>query len=145
MQEVRVERRFSAPPQAVWDIYTHHEGWNEWAGMSISRLITEGSPHRDGVGAVRELGAKSGLAVEQVVDFEPPKRMTYTMLRGPIPIRNHFGEVRFEPEGDGTRIVWLCRFDSKIPGLGWLIRLGITRFFRKSLEGLAEHKIPDRS
>jgi hypothetical protein len=45
--------------------------------------------------------------------------------------------VLFEPDGEGTRVTWRCRFDSRIPGLGGLQRLLITRMFRKALDGLA--------
>jgi hypothetical protein len=51
--------------------------------------------------------------------------------------------VTFEPDGDGTRVVWRCRFDSRIPGLGGLMRRFVTRFFRSALEGLAQRRFPD--
>ena len=35
------------------------------------------------------------------------------------------------------------RFDSGIPGLGWALRIFITRFFRGALDGLARHAFPD--
>lgn len=143
MQHIEVERHFSAAPQAVWDVYTDHAGWKEWAGFSESYLDAEGQPHRDGSGAVRVFGSAGARAYEEVVDFEPPKRMTYRVVRGGLPMKNHFGEVSFEPDGDGTRVVWRCRFDSKIPGLGPLIRLFVSRFFRNALDGLSRHSFPD--
>ena len=76
------------------------------------------------------------------MDFEPPKRMTYRLVGGIMPIRDHFGEVLFETNGDGTRIVWRCRFESKIPGLGWLLRRGVTGFFKGALKGLERVHFP---
>ena len=58
-------------------------------------------------------------------------------------MKNHHGEVSCEPEGGGTRITWRCRFDSKIPGLGWPMGFFVTRVFRKALDGLAAHAFPD--
>jgi hypothetical protein len=69
--------------------------------------------------------------------------MTYQVVRGGPPMKNHHGEVICEPEGDGTRVTWRCRFDSKIPGLGWLMRFFVTRVFRTALDGLAAHAFPD--
>jgi carbon monoxide dehydrogenase subunit G len=109
VQRVEVVRRFSAPPQAVWDVYTDHAGWSEWAGIGKSWLEVAGDPDRKGGG----------------------------------PMKNHLGEVIFEPDGDGTRVVWRCRFDSRIPGLGGLMRRFVTRFFRSALEGLAHRCFPD--
>jgi len=142
MQEVRVEHRYAASPQAVWDVYTDHAGWHEWAGMPESRVVTPGTPDPNGTGCVRQLGAGPGRALEQVVDFEPPKRMTYRLVGGKLPMRDHLGEVLFEPDGDGTRIVWRCRFESGIPGLGWALRLAVTAFFRHALKGLERVHFP---
>lgn len=144
MPAVEVERRFAAPVEAVFAAYTDHARWNEWAGFSQSRLATPGEPDPNGAGAVRALGSGGVTVYEEVLEFERPKRMTYRIVRGGLPITNHHGEVLFEPDGDGTRVHWRCRFDSRVPGLGWLLRLFITRVFRNALEGLARHSFPDR-
>jgi uncharacterized protein YndB with AHSA1/START domain len=138
MQHVEVQRRFEAPPEEVWRVYTDHAGWSAWAGLGGVRLATEGHPERNGVGAVRCF-TRGGLATyEEVLSFEPPKRMTYRVVRGGIPIMtHHLGEVVLEPEGAGTRLTWRCRFDSSLPGLGAPMRWMITLLFRRALEGLA--------
>ena len=143
VKHVEVERRFDAPREAVWEVYTDHARWSEWAGFPGSRLEVEGRPDRNGSGAVRALGAGPLRAREEVLDFEPPKRMTYRVLGGPLPLRHHLGEVRFEPDGDGPRVVWRCRFESALPGLGPLLRVFVTRTFRRALDGLARRHFPD--
>ncbi|MGI9592022.1 MAG: SRPBCC family protein [Myxococcota bacterium] len=142
MQEVQVEHRYAGPPQAVWDVYTDHANWKDWAGMPSSRVVKTGAPDPNGTGCVRALGAGARGVLEEVVDFEPPKRMTYRVVGGIMPLRDHLGEVLFEPDGDGTRIVWRCRFESTIPGLGWALRLGIRAFFAAVLRGLERVHFP---
>jgi SAM-dependent methyltransferase/uncharacterized protein YndB with AHSA1/START domain len=138
MQHVEVERRFAAPPEQVWQVYTDHAGWSAWAGLGRARLATEGHPDRNGVGAVRCFTTAGVSVYEEVLSFEPPKRMTYQVVRGGIPIMtNHLGEVLLEPDGGGTRLIWRCRFDSSVPGLGAPMRWLVTRLFRRALEGLA--------
>jgi len=56
--------------------------------------------------------------------------MNYRVIKGGMGIKNHLGEVTFEETAGGTRILWRCRFDAKIPGTGPLLRLMITRVFR---------------
>lgn len=140
MQHVEVTRRFPAPPQTVWDVYTDHARWSEWAGFPRSWLEVEGAGDRNGSGAVRVLGSAGVKVYEEILDFEPPKRMTYRVLRGGLPMKDHLGEVRLEPDGDGTLLVWRCRFDSRIPGLGGLMRRLVTRVFQRALDGLARHR-----
>jgi hypothetical protein len=64
--------------------------------------------------------------------------MTYQIIRGPMPMKDHLGEVIFEPKDGGTRVTWRCRFNSMIPGMGGVQRWFITRLFRNALEGLAK-------
>jgi uncharacterized protein YndB with AHSA1/START domain len=139
MQHVEVERRFAAPPAQVWKVYTDHAGWSAWAGLGRARLETEGHPERNGVGAVRCFTTGGVSVFEEVLSFEPPKRMTYRVVRGGIPImKDHLGEVLLEPDGAGTRLIWRCRFASSVPGLGPPMRWLVTRLFRRALEGLAK-------
>ena len=137
MQHVEVTHRFDAPPQRVWDVYTDHARWSEWSGLGSSSLETEGRPERDGVGAVRCLGNGPLRVWEEVVEFDAPKRMAYRVVRGGFPIANHLGEVSLEPDGSGTRLVWRCRFGSRVPGLAVPMRWLVTRMFRTALAGLA--------
>lgn len=135
-QQVEVEHRYNATPDAVWAIYSDHARWSEWSGMPGSRLVVAGSPDPNGVGAIRGF---VGRTREEILSFDPPKRMTYSVIGGLLPIKNHLGEVTLEADGDGTILRWRCHFDSKVPGLaGPLARL-ITRMFKQALAGLEDH------
>jgi uncharacterized protein YndB with AHSA1/START domain len=142
MQQIEVVRRFDAPPERVFAVYTDHAGWSRWAGVGSSRLEVPGHPHRNGTGAVRVIGTGAFAAREEVLDFDPPKRMTYRLVGSGI-LRGHLGEVLFEPDAGGTRVVWRCRFESAVPGLGPILRAIVTRVFRRALAGLAERGLPE--
>ncbi len=137
MQHVRVERHFDAPIETVWARYTDHVSWTRWAGLGRVRLDRIGEPPPNGVGCVRVISSAGVSAYEEVLSFEPPRRMTYRVLRGGIPIRDHLGEVDFSEDDGGTRIVWRCRFESRLPGLGPAFRWLVTTVFRRALAGLA--------
>jgi uncharacterized protein YndB with AHSA1/START domain len=138
MQHVEVTEIIDAPAQAVWDRYTDHVSWSDWAGLGKVRLEREGTPSPNGVGCVRVF-SNAGLKVvyEEVLSFEPPRRMTYRVVRGAVPFKDHLGEVLFEPRDGRTLVTWRCQFDSTIPGLGGLFRALVTRMFRNALRGLA--------
>lgn len=135
MIEIELQRRIPAPRQAVWNLYTDHCSWTEWAGVGRVRLDAEGSPERDGVGCVRVISNGPVSVHEEVVAFEPPKRMAYRVVRG-VGMKNHLGEVEFEEDGNATLVRWRCHFDPAIPGLGFLLRAITTRVFRQTLDGL---------
>lgn len=143
MERIEVSRLILGSPQAVWDAYTDHRGWAEWGGVGWARLEREGVPAPNGVGCVRVLGPPGFAAREEILSFDAPKRMTYRVLGGGLPIRKHLGEVTLEPEGEGTQILWRCEFESKVPGLGPIFRFFVARLFRGVLDGLAEARFPE--
>ncbi len=112
MQRVEVVRKFSAAPERVWEVYTEHAGWSKWAGFQKSWLEREGERDRNGTGAIRGFASAGVRVFEEILDFEPPKRMTYRVVRGGLPMREHLGEVCFEAEGDATVVTWRCQFCS---------------------------------
>lgn len=134
MENVEVVKTIEAPLEQVWSRYTDHASWTRWAGLGKVRLAKEGVPPPNGVGCVRVFTA-SGLH-EEVTRFDAPRRMTYRIVKGIVPIKDHLGDVTFEADGNGTRIVWRCQFNSRIPGLGGLFRRFITGIFRRGLDGL---------
>lgn len=126
MRELKVQAEIPASPERVWAVYTDHRGWVKWAGVREVVLRQEGEPPPDGLGATRVIRT-AGLAIEEeVIAFEPPKRMVYRLVAG-LPIRNHQGEVLFEATGRGTRVLWRVRFDPLLPGTGGLLVWALRR------------------
>ncbi len=138
MQRIELTREIPAPPQAVWDVFTAHEDWSNWAGIAEVVLRQEGYPPPNGLGAIR-IVRQSGLAVEEeITAFEPPKRMAYRLTAG-APLRDHHGEVSFEPHESGTRLTWRVEFRPWIPGTGFLVRRALERTLRGVLTRLAAY------
>jgi uncharacterized protein YndB with AHSA1/START domain len=132
MPRVEVDRVIEAPPEEVFAKYTDHVGWSRWAGAGPVRLARVGSPERNGVGAVRAFERAMGLQ-EEVIEFEPPRHMAYRVVRGGFPIKDHRGDVRFEPHPRGTRIVWSVELGSRIPFTAGLVARFVERMFRMLL------------
>lgn len=133
---VVVERVFDHARDRVFERYADHEGWSRWAGFGKVWLAREGTSDRNGVGSVRAFRITPGLR-EEVTRFEPPTRMEYRVVAGPVPITGHRGEVLFEPEGRGTRVRWRASFRPLLPGTGWALRRMVELTFRRMLSGLA--------
>ena len=136
MQTVEVSEHYAAPLEVVFDRYTDHVSWTKWAGLGNVELAREGVPAPNGVGCVRVIKTAGVGVHEEVISFERPRRMSYRLIKGPVPMRDHLGEVAFDDEDGGTRITWRCRFNSTIPGLGSAQRWFIARLFRQALKGL---------
>ncbi len=137
VHKIRVERELQVAPGVAWERFTDHRGWVDWAGAKEVVLRQEGDPAPNGLGAIRVLRAR-GLAVEEeVTAFEPPRRMGYRVVAG-LPIRDHSGEVQFEPTDTGTRVVWCIRFRPLLPGTGPLARWALRRSLQDILRRLSK-------
>ena len=138
MTEIRIQGEVPAPPQQVWDLYTDHCSWEDWAGVREVVLRQQGDPPPNGVGASRVMRSRGIAIEEEVIVFEPPRRMVYRLVAG-APIRNHQAEVLFSPSETGTRVEWHVRFDPLVPFTGPLVGLLLRRGLSAVLGRLAAY------
>ena len=104
-----------APVSRVWDAVANHEGMSSWGPITVT-LDKEGSPDRNGVGAVRRIVAPgpAPAIVEEVTAVEPQPRLGYKALAG-VPFRNYGGEITLTATERGTRIDWALSIDERVP------------------------------
>jgi hypothetical protein len=140
MQYVEASRVFPCGARQLFQRYTDHEGWTEWAGVGRVTLVRDGVPERNGVGATRAFALQPGLR-EQVTVFEPPVddrsagKMEYRIIAGPLPLADHRGEALFVPDGAGTRLTWRASF-RMFPGAGWIAARALDILFARMLRRL---------
>lgn len=137
MQHVEVHKQIAVPIETVWERYTDHLSWARWAGLGKVRLARKGAPSQNGAGCVRVFSTLGFEVHEEVLEFEPPHRMTYRLVKGAVPMRDHLGEVVFEARDGGTWVTWRCQFESTLPLIGSLSQAGITMLFSRALDALA--------
>ncbi|BBZ09996.1 SRPBCC family protein [Mycobacterium branderi] len=111
----QVSRHVAADPRIVWDVVSDHAGMAEWTPFRRSVVEKPGKPHPNGIGAVRALYLAGPPTRERIIEFEPPRRLRYTLLSG-LPFRDYIGEVNVEPDGTGTRLATELAFRTRIPG-----------------------------
>jgi uncharacterized protein YndB with AHSA1/START domain len=127
--------RIAAAPETVWARLVDHARLAEWWPCRASRLL-RGGDGGNGPGAVREISDRLQTLTEEVVAWEPGRRLDYR-LRGGAPLRNHFGRVRLEPLADGaTELHYEIRFTPAIAGTGWLLQRVIGGMLGKGLRRL---------
>jgi hypothetical protein len=129
-----------ASPERVFEILADGAGWSRWAGPMIvkSWWEREGTPAPGGVGAIRALGMKKVGSREEIVAYEAPTHMAYTILSG-LPVRDYRADVRLTPDGTGTRIEWSGTFTPKLPGTGGALRLFLLTTIGGFVKRLAKH------
>ena len=126
--------RSSASPQAIFDLIADAPGWPRWAGPLAANASweREGDPAPGGVGAIRKVGRWPQYGREQIVEYDPPHHVAYTVLSG-VPVRDYRADIDIVPEGAGTMIRWRATFTPKVPGPGRLVAVVL----RKIVGGFA--------
>ena len=135
--------RSAAPPAAVFAVLADAPGWARWAGFMIHDATweREGSPPPGGVGAVRRMGRWPQYSREEILEYDPPTHMAYTVLSG-IPARDYHADINLYPDSGGTLIRWRGSFTPVVPGTGALLASVIRRMitgFAQRAAAEAEH------
>jgi uncharacterized protein YndB with AHSA1/START domain len=130
----------AASPERLFALLADATAWPRWAGPMIGHgsWEREGEPGPGGIGAVRKLGRWPVYSREEIVAYEPPTHVGYTISKGQ-PVRNYRADVTFTAESDGTRIEWRGTFDPVIPGTGALLTAFFRRLITRFASGLAAH------
>lgn len=110
--EVRETASLAAPPAAVWKLIGPFGGLHGWHPAVADTRISRG---KDNVpGAVRDITVKDGAhIVEELLAYDGKGRsMRYRIVESPIPVKNYSATLRVRPEGKGSRVVWVGRFEA---------------------------------
>lgn len=121
METVVLKTYIHAPIERVWEMVSDHEGYTQFRVVTFAKLLKEGQNERNGLGAVREIHLLGTKFVEEIIAFEPPRRLDYKVIRCSMPMEHEKGCVDLIPRGEGTEIHWVTRFYIKVPLIGtWL-------------------------
>ncbi len=134
----RVEARTSAPVEEVWPLLAEARRWKEWSFLTRTDLEREGVPEPDGVGAVRRFSRMGIGSREEVLAWDPPNHLAYTIVSG-FPVRNYRADITLESEGSGTRIEWAGTYDEKWPGSAAVLGALVPRMMQKFATGVARY------
>ncbi|MGD0392933.1 MAG: SRPBCC family protein [Acidimicrobiales bacterium] len=135
---VQAQARSTAPIEEVWPLVGEARRWKEWTFLTRSDLVRTGDPPPDGIGAVRRF-TKFGIGSrEEVVAWEPPHHLAYTIVKG-FPVRHYRADVVLAPDGSGTTVSWSATFDTMIPATGRLMAVVVARMIGGFASGAAAY------
>jgi hypothetical protein len=134
----QAQARSAAPVTEVWPLVGEAHRWKDWSFLTRSDLERTGDPVPDGVGARRRFTRYGIGSREEVVAWDPPRHLAYTILSG-FPVRHYRADVTLTPEGGGTLIDWSATFDEKIPATGRLMAMVITQMIGRFAHGAADY------
>jgi uncharacterized protein YndB with AHSA1/START domain len=118
MRSIHVTRSIPASPEAVFDRLVDHANYERFRGIHASRLLREGEPAPNGVGALREIKVRPLTFHEEITAYERPTRLDYLIVKLNIPFEHHGGSITLTPEGEGTHVDWRSSYTVPTPVIG---------------------------
>lgn len=133
MQRTAIASTFvPAPPDVVFDVFTHYKTYRELPGVKGTALIEPGTPEAaNGLGAIREIDLGIASFREQVTAAQRPDYWDYRFIEWPLPFTHVGGRMRFDAVPGGTRMVWESTIEANglqraaLPVLAWLSSGGL--------------------
>ena len=142
MPKVLVSTVINAPIERVWRTVADYNGLPAWMpGMKDSVIEDDKKPTE--IGAVRKLGMQGSkdLLRERLEVFDPEANtITYSVLEGPLPVKNIRTTMHLRPITDsyGTLGEWSTQFDTE-PGKEEEGQQFMARVFSAGFRALKKH------
>ncbi|PTU31735.1 SRPBCC family protein [Stenotrophobium rhamnosiphilum] len=135
MQTIVVKRTIKAPIEKVFDMLSDHANYKDFPGVKDSELVKKGKPHKNGVGAVREIDAGTAWFREEITAYERPVRLDYLITKSRPPMEHKGGSVRLEATAAGTEVTWSSTLRIRIPLIGGLVTKLVAPQLAKAFAG----------
>jgi uncharacterized protein YndB with AHSA1/START domain len=136
-----VTQDFPQPVEQVFDYLAEHENLATVFGAKVKRLNDGTDGTRNGAGSAREMQVgPTPPFVETNIEVVPNELIRYQITRGGV-LRNHEGVLRFSRVGAGSHLDWTITFDGKAPGIGPLVKVGLTRNMSRALKQLSAQQL----
>lgn len=135
MREIQVTADIVAEPSEAFEVFSDVAAWPEWAGVKEVVIRQGGDPTPQGLGSIRVIRTRGIAIQEEVIAFEPPKRLTYRITEGAA-LRFHEADIHFEPSQAGTRVNWQMRFEPLVPLTGPFLAATLRRRMQDLLQRL---------
>jgi len=121
MKTITVTRTIPAPIEKVFDLLADHANYQAHFGVKGSKLIREGKPDKNGLGAVRWIDSGPIQFEEEITLYDRPRRYDYLITKCSAPLEHQGGTILLESVGTATRVTWTSVMRVKMPLLGGLL------------------------
>ena len=133
MQRIEITQDFTLPVERVFPFLLEDENLGQIVGAEVEH-VRDGQDGRYGVGSVRRMKVGPLPPFEETnTQVVPNELIAYEITRGGV-LKDHRGEMRFSPNGTGSRLVYVIEFAPKVPLTGALLKGRIESTIRKGLK-----------
>ncbi len=136
MQHISIVENFSFSVDQLFSFIEKHENLETWFFPLKVKTIKDGDSEIYGVGSVRSLKLYIITSLEETVTaYKKNELIEYKITKG-SPLKNHYGAMKFSSDGNGSSLHYTIEFDSDIPFVAAIVKIGLENGIRKGLKKL---------
>lgn len=136
MKKIHVVEDFNCSPEQLFEYLEVHENLSDIFFPLTVKTIRQGNDSPYGMGSVRQLSIGPLLPFEETnMVYDKPNRIEYAITKG-SPLKGHYGVMIFHPTATGCRLDYTIEFDSDIPFLADIVKLGLENGVKNGLKKL---------
>jgi hypothetical protein len=137
MQHISISQDFNAPIDRVFNHLANHKNLSSILGANIKRIkdAPEGNPN--GKGSIRSIGMGIELLQEEVVAFEAPNLIEYTICSN-APIKYHLGRLVFTENNGITNLNYTIDLESKFAFADPILKFALETTIKNGLKKFAK-------
>ncbi|WP_138439017.1 SRPBCC family protein [Marinobacter alexandrii] len=137
MFQIHVERTLAKDVDAVFESISDHARYERFPGVDRSVLVEEGAQEKNGVGALRVIGAGPLELTERITRFERPTLMHYRIEKSsPFSVEHTRGEIQLTQEDERTRVTWISEGRVRVPIVGKMFDRMAARSFTRAFNSV---------
>lgn len=133
--KVAIEHGFAVPTEVAWRALGRFCSISKWQSLVTDCTVEE---RKDGI--YRFVGMRDGSAfTERLEEYSTANHaFTYSMVTGPLPVKNYRSELRLVPAGPRqTKLVWKAWYSVPPGGHEEAIATDLKALFGNGIKGMA--------
>ncbi|MCB1583599.1 MAG: SRPBCC family protein [Marinicella sp.] len=145
MQHVHVTAEINKSLSEVFTAVADHRRFLTGGGL-VCHLVKEGTPNKNGLGAIRTVRTKKYTLTEEINEFIENKSFDYQIIdiKPQAPVVHHNGWLEFTAiDKNKTKVDWQSHFTFTTPiighFIGWLTKKQLEKIFLSRLNRLNQN------
>lgn len=141
MQQINIVENFPFSVENLFNYLEVHENLEALFFPLKVKTIKGGNEAKYGLGSVRSLFISIVPPFEETVTkYIKNELIEYKITKG-SPLKDHHGIMKFSSTANGSQLNYTIQFDSSIPFLAYLVKLGLEKGIIKGLKSLKKSNI----
>lgn len=136
MQHINITENFPFPVEKLFSFLEKHENLETLFVPLKVKTVKDGDTDKYGVGSVRSLQLAVIPSFEETVTVcKRNELIEYKITKG-SPLKNHYGVMKFSSTAEGSDLHYTIEFDSDIPFVAAIVKIGLENGIIKGLKKL---------